>query len=76
MRNQLHDEQVCPYCEYVVEQHEANYDQDEEEITCINCDKVYVSKPQWKLEGWIIEKQCETCGKWTDEGYTPCECDE
>ena len=72
---ELLDEQVCPYCEHVVEDHQSVWE-DEEEVTCDSCEKVYISKPQYKFEGWLIEKQCEQCGEWTDEGYKLCDCGE
>lgn len=72
---ELLDEQVCPYCEHIVEDSQSVWE-GEEEVTCDSCRKVYVSKPQFKFQGWLIEKQCEQCGEWTDEGYKLCDCGE
>lgn len=69
--------QVCPYCDYEVEDHQSVWTQgEEEEVVCSNCERVYISKPQYTFEGWRIEKKCEKCGDFTDDGCKTCDCDE
>ncbi|UFU00351.1 hypothetical protein KO561_05220 [Radiobacillus kanasensis] len=69
--------QTCPYCHQEVEDYEANWEfESEEEVECDNCHKTYVSKPQYIFDGWLIEKQCEQCGEWTDDGMVLCDCED
>ncbi len=69
--------QICPYCKHEVENYESVWDfEAEEEVECDHCNKVYVVKPQYKFEGWLIEEQCEGCGEWTEDGMKLCDCEE
>lgn len=69
--------QTCPYCNDEVEDCRSIWDYEaDEEVTCDSCGKVYVVKPQYKFEGWLIEEQCQQCGEWTDDGYKMCDCGE
>lgn len=73
--NELLNKQICPYCEYEVEEHLSAWEyESEEEVECSNCEKVYISKPQYQFEGWMIEKRCEICEEFTEDGYTMCDC--
>ncbi|WP_100406250.1 hypothetical protein [Bacillus solitudinis] len=74
--DELLDEQVCPYCEHVVEDHQSNWEDEEEEITCDRCDKEYTVKAVYQFKGFQIEKQCEQCGEWTDDGMALCDCED
>ncbi|MGM8212610.1 hypothetical protein ACLIBH_07430 [Virgibacillus sp. W0430] len=74
--DELQDEQICPYCDYVVEDHQSNWDEKEEDITCSNCDKSYTVRAVYQFEGFQIEKQCESCGEWTEDGMLLCGCQE
>jgi hypothetical protein len=74
--NELLDEQVCPYCEHVVEDCHSNWDEDTEEVTCDRCNKDYMVNAVYKFKGFQIEKQCEECGDYTDEGMFLCDCEE
>lgn len=69
--------QTCPYCSHEVEEYYSvwGYEADEE-VECDSCKKVYVVKPQYEFEGWKIEKQCEHCGEFTEDGYELCDCNE
>lgn len=73
---ELLSEQVCPYCENEVEDHQSNWSDEEEEVTCNGCNKKYTVKAVFKFEGFQIEKQCEQCGEWTEDGYKLCDCGE
>lgn len=72
--NQLKDEQVCPYCDYVTEDCRSNWDEDEEEVECNKCEKTYTVRAVYKFEGFSIEKQCENCNEWTVDGDYMCDC--
>ena len=72
--NELEDEQVCPYCEYATEDCQSNWHEDEEEVKCNKCGKIYTSRAVYKFEGFAIEKQCEYCNGWTDDGDYTCDC--
>lgn len=74
--DELLDEQVCPYCGHVVEDHLSNWDEEEEEVTCSKCDKEYKVKSVYQFEGFQMEKKCDKCGEWTEDGYKLCECGE
>lgn len=73
--DELQDEQVCPYCDHVVEDHQSNWDEDEEEVTCSRCNKAYTVKAVYQFKGFQIEKQCKKCGKWTEDGMSLCDCE-
>jgi hypothetical protein len=69
--------QTCPYCGGEVEDCHAVWEENaSEEIKCDSCRKTYVVKPQFKFEGFLIEKQCEKCGEWSDDGMVLCDCDD
>lgn len=73
----LQQSQTCPYCGHECEDYESVWDYEaSEEVTCEACEKVYVVKPQYTFEGFLIEEQCDQCGEWTDDGYKLCECGE
>lgn len=73
--SEILDAQVCPYCDFEAEDYQSIWE-DEEEVSCSHCDKVYISKPQYKFEGWLIESQCDKCGEFTEDGYKLCDCGE
>jgi hypothetical protein len=73
---ELSDEQVCPYCDHIVEDCNSNWDEDEEIVTCDRCDKEYTVKAVYKFKGFQIEKECEKCGEWSDEGMMLCDCED
>lgn len=51
-----------PYCNDEVEDCRSVWDYEaDEEVTCDSYEKVYVVKPQYKFEGWLIEEQCQQC---------------
>lgn len=67
----------CPYCGYIDEECYWNYELDsEEEKRCDRCKRDYISKPQYLIEGWIIEKQCQECGEWSDDEMMLCDCED
>lgn len=69
--------QTCPYCGDETEDCHAVWDEGAaEEVTCDNCNRDYVVKPQYRFEGFLIEKQCKGCGEWSDDGYVLCDCNE
>jgi len=70
----LKDEQVCPYCDYKVEDSQSNWDTDEEIVKCYSCEKEYTVRAVYRFEGFAIEKQCKKCNEWTDDGYYICDC--
>lgn len=72
---ELQDEQVCPNCLHVMEDHQSNWDDDYDEVVCPRCDKPYQVKSVYKHEGFQIERKCKSCGEWTEDGYTTCNCD-
>lgn len=72
----LQDEQTCPYCKHVVEDYQSNWEEDAEEVTCSKCDKIYTVRAVFQFEGFQMEKQCETCGKWSEDGMALCDCEE
>lgn len=73
--NELTLEQICPYCDHTVEDSQSNWSEDEEIVTCSNCEKEYAVSAVYDFEGFKIERKCETCGEWTDDGYKLCDCD-
>ncbi|GIP02076.1 hypothetical protein J28TS4_04830 [Paenibacillus lautus] len=45
-------------------------------MTCSRCYKAYKVKAVYRFEGFQIEKQCEKCEEWTEDGMTLCDCEE
>ena len=69
--------QTCPYCQIELEDYESVWEYEaDEEIECDSCHGTYVVKPQYQFEGFLIEKQCEECKEWTEDGYKLCDCGE
>lgn len=69
--------QTCPYCKHEVEDCRAVWDYEaDEEVICVFCEKIYVVKPQYTFEGWLIEEQCPSCKEFTEDGYKQCNCGE
>lgn len=74
---EITESQTCPYCQSVIEDCHAEWEyESENEVKCDSCDKVYISKPQYSFEGWRVEKTCDTCDEWTDNGVYTCECND
>ena len=74
--DELSLDQVCPYCDYVVLDSQSNWSEDEEDVTCSNCDREYTVKAVYRFEGFQIEKQCDKCGEFTEDGHKLCDCGE
>ncbi|AJC23675.1 hypothetical protein C3Z10_10175 [Bacillus velezensis] len=73
--SELSQEQTCPYCDCTEEASFSNWDSDSDGIvTCTSCYKEYYSMPQYRFEGWQVEKICEECGH--EESECHCEGEE
>lgn len=68
--------QTCPYCDHEVEDHLAEWEQETHYVDCNSCGKEYVVEPQYKFEGFKVQKQCETCGELEEECYCDVEDEE
>ena len=60
--HELEHEQVCPYCEHVVEDHESNWSDEEEDVKCYNCNKNYSVSAKYKFLGFEVKRLCQKCG--------------
>ncbi|WP_079475598.1 hypothetical protein [Marinococcus halophilus] len=53
--------QSCPYCDRIVEDNEANWTEDEEEVTCDSCRKAYRVRAEYTFEGFEVTRLCGSC---------------
>lgn len=71
---EIQDAQACPYCGDEVEDHLSEWN-DKETVKCVSCGEEYQVEPIYDFKGWKMNKKCERCGEWTEDGMMMCDCE-
>lgn len=59
----LSKKQVCPHCNYEVDDSQAEWDEGHHHVTCAKCGKDYIVVTHYKFEGFEVGKECDWCGE-------------
>lgn len=63
----LKSKQICPHCEYEVDDSQAEWDEGHHHVTCVRCGKDYIVVTHYKFEGFEVGKECDWCGEIANE---------
>ncbi|MGH0511098.1 hypothetical protein ACQVN8_25360 [Bacillus paranthracis] len=55
--------QECPYCESIVDESRAEWDEGNHEVKCDSCNREYQVSPIYEFKGFEIQKICESCNE-------------
>lgn len=66
---ELEKEQVCPYCDYEVEDHLSEWEEGDHDVTCSSCGKEYSVEPIYEFKGFKVQKVCQECFSPEEECY-------
>ncbi|AEA19678.1 MULTISPECIES: hypothetical protein [Bacillus cereus group] len=68
--------QQCPYCESIVEDCRAEWEEGSHEVECDSCNKKYQVQPIYDFKGFEVQKVCDRCNEVEEDCYCDDEEDE